>query len=1364
MSTIVEDNVHKNGSEITNKSISIEQEFCNYWINERNISESSCRSYVSSIHKAEKFAREHNFSSTTLFTENTAEAEKTRKELTEDPRFQELNRLQSSRFSNAIAKLMVFHRTRGNTNTKEITTSLTENRSVSHIIPEEKKLQQKISALGANESNYHHKGKTLDQINELGEIEIFIISKLKGLSFWGNIDLSIDEYEHLKKIIALRIKTDSLKSIMKSYPASLTTFAVFMVRYKYNVNFWQLLSTELDTVISQSYQKDIGDIFLKSFIKNGFNFDPVKGEARKYVEPIIYQACLPPESCLDDLFFAIKTENRSHFDPQTFIEELINEKAYTIRKPLRSFLEFFQDTDAIEYILNIRDAMLAVEQRGTVETRYEIQYKEWSEEEKTKAKLHGKNKQEKHQIKPFLMFEEGRRGLCIVLPWTILPCEWIEEVLWTIQGSDGQTVYTTCRVFGEGGKRYIESITIPVYPAAEYKITMKDAENESDSDLDSWTINGITDFICFNSRGTAISSGYLPVPFCSFIIDKSVVIEECKNITWNDQAYPLQNENYRSISAIASNADALLRLKSSLRTVTLTAKPRINILLQGHTLFSLPEDSETKLYTEIPDLVLDLKELAFKQNLEIKIRSKRIQIQCNNDDEESIIKLNNYFDRDEQKFGTYSIRLYQAGRFLRQTEFCYVPNISTDYEYNLSWPKNNGKMPANLKFHFERNSEWELSFENCRVDRNQNEYEVSITENTGVLRGSLKSMRDDLILETRFELPFAPLNLEIIDPEDNEPEIVYNNPISISLNELSEQSKWISVSTFGEYRDKKYTIALSNADGLVQETPLRIAANGEGICSLAVFYDTLQNCVLPAKFEIRCQDYTEYGIPFMIISDKATLKDYPVYSPKYNAIAVYQDDGHREMEFTRFGKEQLTYLITENEWVDKQNISMHILRHDLPAGIYTLTDNKSMDIFQLEKDFSANLKQEIPSFLKKSEDSKSYAQYSIHSVLQDLLNTIFRQREVIDLDNNPHIGQILNHKVELEKQRELNDFEIDLLIALGFLVNSKISKSRKKIIINCMKAISEEVLSGIDRTRIIRSLTSMQCSQAVFDTCNSSYSLFLFDPDNRNMKQLAEDVEPYSIDLAYLMLIDTEAPLKDTLRLEKYRSLIGSDALKYMLGLAETKDFEARTAANRFLNDERTENIHVNLSPEISGEMQPLLEMLEEKKNKWIFNLEKKPDTGIYFDQIRFCDQYVNWYRLNHTYDGNIFTDVRDKMTKLVTSDTINDIQKSKSLIREKNNYRNIFDEYYASLHYRGADQLYVNLNINSLPRYFYLQGLTAFFSRILGDDDNSVFIRETGNRFLSKAYEISPRMVRRDILMASTFIYLKKKEAELCQ
>ena len=275
---------------------------------------------------------------------------------------------------------------------------------------------------------------------------------------------------------------------------------------------------------------------------------------------------------------------------------------------------------------------------------------------------------------------------------------------------------------------------------------------------------------------------------------------------------------------------------------------------------------------------------------------------------------------------------------------------------------------------------------------------------------------------------------------------------------------------------------------MVQEAPLRIAANGEGICSLDVFYDTLQNCVLPAKFEIRCKDYPEHGIPFMIISDKASLKDFPVYSPKYNAIAVYQSDGHREMEFTRFGQEQLTYLITENEWVDKQNFSLHILRHDLPAGIYTLTDNESMDIFQLERDFSANLKQEVPSFLKKSDDSKSYAQHSIHSVLQDLLNTIFRQRESQDLDNNLHIGQILSHEIELVKQRELNDFEIDLLIALGFLVNSKISKSRKNVIINCMKVISEEVLSGIDRTRIIRSLTSMHCSQAVFDTCNSSYS------------------------------------------------------------------------------------------------------------------------------------------------------------------------------------------------------------------------------------------------------------------------------------
>ncbi len=1205
---------------------------------------------------------------------------------------------------------------------------------------------------------------TLPDIDRLAAAELKEIKEINGIKYWGHLDLPDTSYEYLRACISERCKGKSLQPILKVYPIAVTTFVIFMVRYKYIRNFWHLLSTELgiDNIPGPS-QREIGSKILSTFQKYGFNYDQVKDEQWKYVEPILYQSCLPPESYLGDLFFAIKSGNRGYFDPQLFIEELISQKAYSIHKAMRNFLENFRDTDAIEYILNVRDAMLAVEQRGTVESRYEIQYQEWNEQEKAKVSVRGKTASQLHQIKPFLTFEEGRRGLCMVLPRTILSRDWIEKANWTVL-CDGKAVGVSCRVFGNDGKRYVDSITIPVYPAAAYSIFLRDAENENDTEnLAKFDIPGIADFACFNDRGAVINSGYLSIPFSSLVIKDTAAIKECRNITYTEQVYPLQRSEYRSYSVSVNGAGAFLKIKTPAKSVTLTARPKITMFLDGDTLFSLPA-GETNLFTRMPDLRLDLKELAFRKDLEIRVGSKRIPIQCGEGDDSVALRLDQYFEADETQFGTYSVRLYHDGRFLRQTEFCYVPKINSDYTCCLSWPKN-GKIQKQRSFRFERKKDWDLSFENCKVERTEKEYIVTCPENAGVPDGSLRSMRDGLIFEAKFRLPLTPLMLEIMEADGGEPVNVYGNPMSLGLTEFTERGRWLAVTAFDDFREKSYTVTLRNTDGIQQQEPLRVSANGDGICRLSAFETTLRYCVLPALFEIRRADDPEHGIPFMLVSNQAVMQEYPVYDKKLNAIKVMLPDAGKQMEFKRFGRTPFTYHVEENEWEEHAPYGQHRLRAELPAGIYSLTDSEPMDIFDLEEDDSAKLSQDVPSFLVEQSDSDTYPRESIHAVLPQLFLLILRKSWT--LEQKSWVRNVLAGKINLTKVREINDFEIELLAALGYIADSKISESRRKTITGFMKVISEDVLSGVDRTRIIRTLTAMKCPQSVFDICKSYYSLFLFDPDKSDMRPLSEETEPYSDSLALLMLLDTGAPLKDTLRREKFRSRIGKDALEDMLGV-HSKDRDAADAAVRkFLNDEKSEDIHINLSSEISGQMQPLEEMIEVKWNKIIFHIEKEPTTGIDFDQIRFCAQYVNWYRSNYSSDWHMLPGTRERMLQLVNEQTMKNIEESIARLRRNTKQREMFDGdggYFKAIQARFPNQPHISFSVPSLPRYFYLQGLAAYFSRILGFDEDAAFIRETGNRFLAGAYEISPGMVRRDILMASTYIYLKKKEEELCR
>lgn len=112
----------------------------------------------------------------------------------------------------------------------------------------------------------------------------------------------------------------------------------------------------------------MGEITRASFKKYGFDYSDVKDERRVNIEPIIYEAGLPPESCLDDLFYILNYDTHSIFDPELFIEDLTEKRSYQIRKPMLKFFNRLKDR-AAEYVLEVRDAMLCVEQGMQNETR-----------------------------------------------------------------------------------------------------------------------------------------------------------------------------------------------------------------------------------------------------------------------------------------------------------------------------------------------------------------------------------------------------------------------------------------------------------------------------------------------------------------------------------------------------------------------------------------------------------------------------------------------------------------------------------------------------------------------------------------------------------------------------------------------------------------------------------------------------------------------------------------------------------------------------------------------------------------------------------------------------------------------------------
>lgn len=87
----------------------------------------------------------------------------------------------------------------------------------------------------------------------LKTIEQNIQAEIAKYEFWGDLELSYDETEILKERINTVLGNNGVDVgyICKNYPHAMTTYMVFFVRYKYDVNFWGALAEELGVEIPQ---------------------------------------------------------------------------------------------------------------------------------------------------------------------------------------------------------------------------------------------------------------------------------------------------------------------------------------------------------------------------------------------------------------------------------------------------------------------------------------------------------------------------------------------------------------------------------------------------------------------------------------------------------------------------------------------------------------------------------------------------------------------------------------------------------------------------------------------------------------------------------------------------------------------------------------------------------------------------------------------------------------------------------------------------------------------------------------------------------------------------------------------------------
>lgn len=1207
------------------------------------------------------------------------------------------------------------------------------------------------------------------ETQSLGEIEMNIVKEVHKCEFWGDLELSSEELDILKDKLRNEFSTSgtSVYFICKSFPHSITTYMVFFVRYKYNVNFWGVISEELGIELPEHLQGELGRCAKKMFMKYNMDYSETKDETKRRIAPIMYEACLPPESSLDDLFYVLSHDSYRIFDPQIIIEELLEKRAFSIRKPMERFLKRFKDDRAIDFLLEIRDAMLAVDQRNVNTSRFIGNYVEWKEEEKTKAVIH-KGQNLEFQAKPYLYFDNGNKGLCLVLPYLVMESEWIEEVQWTIEGNNGFYREITGLVLGDEGKRYTDVLVIPVSPSEKYTVSVVDSERIDDKGKREWVVEGIKKdkVVFFTTNGRQVNANYLLSPYGIMIASNKVNIIEATSIDLTEQSYPTSTEEYRIISVTPLGNDANFRYVSNGNEYSIGSRPQINISFEGKTLFSLPES--TNIFTKIPSLIITTEGAVVTDGMELRIGGKNIPIDLLPNDD-TYFNLEEIARKEIRGSGTYSVRLYRFGRFLKQAEFYIVPSMKTNYNPFIFWPSISNRKEK-LTYKFQRIDDWEIDFEGCSVGSDDEYYHVTIPSNFGSLIVTVKSLQSSFKFERKLELPIRAFEAELVDVDGNTLENITDRTLKIGLNSILETEKWLSFRTFGNYKDKSYQLRIKTVNGVEQSERIRLSQKGSGNINLASFYETLRNCPIPAELELVCDEDEEKALPLLLISEKLEMEKRVTYKRQGERafISLQIEDDGKDIFVTRFGFNCKEYPIPYSKSLlgKHKNSRGYPFPGELIDGIYIISASKEQKVFEFEEDESVELSIGNNIMLvddgengTKSSDIKNWLRSFVKAILNSEIKKSYSDINIYnELIKEEYI-------LKLEKCC-FDDNDVEYLVALGCFANSKIAKEKKEQISKCMRLISENFMHRGDRFRIIELLIELDVSQEIFDICFKEYSLLLVYSDNKNAKELAGKVEKYSVELSMVLMMSTDGSIRDCIWREKFRDLIGKDSIRKLLSVPKEKDAVIiAEEQKKFLREISGSRVRINLDDEISGNEKITQGMIGfDKKGNPFFDITKKSDYGIYFCGIKYVDQYVNWFKSVHDremklepkLEGQMISVVKDNYEEI--NDCIDYLKKDAKICNITKQYVEVISERY----HQGTS--IVSYSLKCYPRYFYYQGLAAFLAKLPVDRERLDDFRSVGIKFMSTAYIISPKLAQRDILMATTYIYLKRKEEKLCR
>ena len=432
-------------------------------------------------------------------------------------------------------------------------------------------------------------------------IEYNLREYIESCEIWGDMDLSIDEYNNIKRKIACALGSCPtaavIKNLFRKYPVTMVSDIINFVLFEFDNNdFWSSWANCFNVYLSVNNHAEVGSMVREIF--QTYNFDIIEDGGYTYVTPILCQAGIPC-ACFNKIFDILDgTLNSPYFDTKELINELRGYKHYLIDVPVERYFRLHTER-AIDLIIGLREMMHSLGSVSSfdsevlpyyagIEIRIIKQYVEWRAEIKHKG--YKSRKSEQYYNPPKLIYDFCK-GICLFLPGQVLRQDMIYKLKWEITCDDEETITDFSQVYNIDGRNCTNESYVPINFAKYYRIELFDADDTSKSLTSSWSVSGINEdnpVLAFNESGVLLSQNVISHKgtIIVFDLEKTNISEKQGVQELIDIDLPNSWSNSKAFKVYPAEKGASITLNTSGEEYSIKCKQNFDFeFVQGGTLF-----------------------------------------------------------------------------------------------------------------------------------------------------------------------------------------------------------------------------------------------------------------------------------------------------------------------------------------------------------------------------------------------------------------------------------------------------------------------------------------------------------------------------------------------------------------------------------------------------------------------------------------------------------------------------------------------------------------------------------------------------------------------------------------------------------